>query len=61
MVPDIEFIPFPLEFGRTFIFSAGLGSKAKEGSSAKMILQFFSGPETLAVVQAKGMDRVPSR
>jgi molybdate transport system substrate-binding protein len=61
MVPGIEFIPFPPEFGRTFVFSAALGSKAKEGNNAKTILQFFSGPETSAVVQTKGMDRVPSR
>jgi molybdate transport system substrate-binding protein len=61
MVPGIEFIPFPPEFGRTFVFSAGLRSKAKEEDSAKTILQFFSGPETLAVVEAKGMDRVPPR
>ena len=61
MIPGIEFVPFPPEFGRTFVFSAGLGSKAKEVNSAKTILQFFSEPETLAVVQAKGMDRVPSR
>ena len=61
IVPGIEFIPFPPEFGRTFVFSAGLGSNAKEANGAKAILQFLDGPETLAVIQAKGMERVASR
>jgi len=61
MIPGIEFIPFPPEFGRTFVFSAGLGSKANNASVAKTILQFLAGPETLAIVEAKGMDRATSR
>jgi hypothetical protein len=61
MIPDIEFIPFPTEFGRTFVFSAGLGSKAKDANAATTILQFLAGPETLAVVEAKGMDRPAAR
>jgi molybdate transport system substrate-binding protein len=61
MVPGIEFIPFPPEFGRTFVFSAGLGSKAQDPNVAKTILQFLAGPETRAVVEAKGMDRIASR
>jgi molybdate transport system substrate-binding protein len=61
MIPGIEFIPFPPEFGRTFVFSVSLGLKTKDEASARKILQFLSGPEAMAVVQAKGMDRVPSR
>jgi molybdate transport system substrate-binding protein len=61
MIPGIEFIPFPPEFGRTFVFSAGLGSKAQDANVAKTILQFLAGPETLAAVEAKGMDRTASR
>ena len=57
MVPGIEFIPFPPEFGRTFVFSAALGTKTKEANAARTILQFLAGPETAAVVEAKGMDR----
>jgi molybdate transport system substrate-binding protein len=56
-VPGIEFIPFPTEFERTFIFSAALGTNAKETNAAGAILQFLGGPETAAVVAAKGMDR----
>jgi molybdate transport system substrate-binding protein len=61
IVPGVEFIPLPLEFERTIVFSAGLGSNAREPNAAKMILQFLAGPEALAVVQAKGMDRAPSK
>jgi hypothetical protein len=59
--PGIEFIPFPKEFERTFVFSAGLASKTKEEIAAKTMLQFFAGPETAAVVEAKGMDRVSTK
>jgi hypothetical protein len=61
MVSGIEFIPFPAEFGRTFVFSAALGSNAKEVDAARLILQFLAGPETAAVVEARGMDRVTSK
>jgi molybdate transport system substrate-binding protein len=61
MVPGIEFIPFPPEFGRTFVFSAALGTHAKDANAATTILQFLAGPETAAVVDAKGMDRPVAR
>jgi hypothetical protein len=43
MVPGIEFIPFPTEFGRTFVFSAALGTNAKDPNAARTILQFPRG------------------
>ncbi len=61
MVPGIEFIPFPTELGRTFVFSAALGTNAKDAAAARKILQFLGGPETAAVVAAKGMDRAAFR
>jgi molybdate transport system substrate-binding protein len=61
IVPGIEFIPFPPELGRTFIFSAAVGSNAKDPNAAKAILRFLAGPEAVAVIEAKGMDRVASR
>jgi len=61
IVPGIEFIPFPPEFGRTFIFSAALGANATEPNVAKAILRLLAGPEAATVVEAKGMDRVASR
>jgi hypothetical protein len=60
MVPGIEFIPFPTEFGRTFVFSAGLGTNAKDAAS-RTILQFLAGSETAAIVAAKGMDRAAAK
>jgi len=57
MVPGITFIPFPTEFDRTFVFSAALGTNAKEANAARTILQFLASPETATVVAAKGMDR----
>jgi molybdate transport system substrate-binding protein len=56
MVPGVQFIPLPAEFGRTFVFSAAVASKAKESAVAKAVLQFLTGPEAMTVIQAKGMD-----
>jgi molybdate transport system substrate-binding protein len=61
MVPGIEFIPFPTEFGRTFVFSAAIGTNAKDADAARTILEFLAGPETAAVVAAHGMDRVAAK
>lgn len=61
MVPGIEFIPFPTVFGRTFVFSAALGTNAKDTNAARTILQFLAGPETAAAVAAKGMDRAAAK
>jgi molybdate transport system substrate-binding protein len=57
IVPGIEFIPLPAEFERTFVFSAALGSNSKEAGASKAVLQFFSGPEAIKVIRAKGMDQ----
>ncbi len=56
MVPGVQFIPLPAEFERTFVFSAALGSKAKESAASKAMLHFLSGPDAMTVIQAKGMD-----
>jgi molybdate transport system substrate-binding protein len=61
IVPGIVFIAFPPEFGRTFVFSAALGSNAKEANVARTMLQFLASPETAAVVEAKGMDRAAAK
>ena len=55
-VPGIAFIPLPVEFQRTFVFSAGLASHAKESGAAKALLQFLAGPEAMTAIRAKGMD-----
>jgi molybdate transport system substrate-binding protein len=61
IVPGIEFIPLPPEFERTFIFSAAQGSNATEPSASKLMLQFLSGAEAMAVIRAKGMDAPASK
>jgi hypothetical protein len=60
-VPGIDFIPLPLEFQRTFVFSAGLAPNAKESVPAKSLLQFLSGQEGMTVIRAKGMDPVVAK
>jgi molybdate transport system substrate-binding protein len=61
MVPGIEFIPLSAEFERTFIFSAALGSNAREAGASQLLLKFLSGPEALTVIRAKGMDPAASK
>ena len=61
MVPGMQFIPLPAEFERTFVFSAALGSNAKESSASKALLQFLSGPAAMTVIRAKGMDPAASK
>lgn len=56
MVPGMQFIPLPTEFERTFVFSAALGSNARESGPSKAVLHFLSGPDAMTVIQAKGMD-----
>ena len=56
MVPGVQFIPLPAEFGRTIVFSVAIASKTKESAAAKAVVQFLAGPEAMTVVQAKGMD-----
>jgi molybdate transport system substrate-binding protein len=60
IVPGVEFIPLPAEFARTFVFSAGLGSKTKEIDASKAVLQFLSGPEAITVTGSKGPHSITS-
>jgi molybdate transport system substrate-binding protein len=60
-VPGVDFIPLPVEFQRTFVFSAGLAPNANESAPAKVLLQFLAGQEGMTVIRAKGMDPVARR
>ncbi len=60
-VPGIDFVPLPVEFQKTFVFSAGLAPNAKESVPAKALLQFLSGGESMTVIRAKGMDPVAGK
>jgi molybdate transport system substrate-binding protein len=61
IVPGIEFISFPPEFARTFVFSAGLESHAGDARVAKTLLRFLAGGEARAVAEAKGLDWAAQR
>ena len=61
MVPGIEFIPFPTEFARTFVFSAAIGTNARDTNIAGTIQEFLAGSKTAAVIAAHGMDRVSAK
>ena len=61
IVPGTQFIPLPAEFERTFVFSAALGSNAKESRPSKAVLQFLSGPDAMTVIRCKGMDPAVSK
>lgn len=50
-----------MEFQRIFVFSAGLAPNAKESGAAKALLRFLSGPESVSVIRAKGMDPVAGK
>ena len=61
MVPGIEFVPFPTEFGRAFVFSGAIGTNSRDADAARTILKFLAGPETADVVATHGMDRVGAK
>ena len=60
-VLGIKFIPLPAEFQRTFVYSAALGSKAREAGASRSLLQFLSGAEAMMVILARGMDPAASK
>ena len=60
-VPGIEFIPLPAEFERTFVFSAALGSNARDSAASNALLQFLSGSLAVTVIRAKGMEPTASK
>ena len=60
-VPGIQFIPLPVEFEKTFVFSAALGSNARDSAASVALLQFLSGPSTVTVIRAKGMEPTASK
>ena len=60
-VPGVDFIPLPIEFQRTFVFSAGLAPNANGSAPSKALLQFLAGQEGMTAIRAKGMDPVVRR
>ena len=55
-VPGVELVgPIPAELQTTIGVSAGLSAAAKEPAAAKALIAFFTAPEALPVIRAKGL------
>jgi molybdate transport system substrate-binding protein len=48
--------PFPAELQSYVVFTAGIGTGAKEAGAAKALMTFITGPEAAPVIKAKGLE-----
>jgi molybdate transport system substrate-binding protein len=48
--------PLPPEIQNYTVYSAGLGTAAKDGAAASGLIKFLSGPHALPIIKAKGME-----
>ena len=48
--------PLPAEIQNFTVYSAGVGTAAKNDAAARALVQFLSGPHALPIVKAKGME-----
>ena len=48
--------PLPAEIQNYTVYSAGVGSSAKNGAAARELAKFLSGPHALPIIKAKGME-----
>jgi molybdate transport system substrate-binding protein len=60
-VPGIAFLPLPAEYQRVFVFSAALGTAAKDSAPANAVIQFLSGPAGAAGIRAKRLEPLASQ
>jgi molybdate transport system substrate-binding protein len=51
--------PLPAEIQNFTIYTAGVGSAAKDAAGARGLVKFLSGPHALPIIKAKGMQPVP--
>jgi molybdate transport system substrate-binding protein len=59
-VPGVEWVgDIPAELQSYVLFTAALGSKAKEPAAGRALLAFLKSPPAAAVFKAKGLDPVP--
>src|SRR5215470_9285011 len=49
--------PLPPEIQNATIYSAGIGTGAKDAPAAKALIEFLAGPASDAILKAKGMER----
>ena len=60
-VPGVEFVPYPAEFQRTVVFTAGRGATANDAAGlreaadapASVLIQFLHGPEAIHAIKAR--------
>jgi molybdate transport system substrate-binding protein len=52
--------PLPAEVQNYIVFTAGVGTDVKDPSSAKELIRFLTAPSAVPVLQAKGLEPVPS-
>jgi molybdate transport system substrate-binding protein len=54
-VPGIAFLPYPAEFQRTIVFTAGVGAGAKDAAAARALIQFMTGLDAAPALAAHCM------
>ena len=47
--------PLPAEIQNYTVYAAGVGTAAKDGTVARALVKFLSGPHALPIIEAKGM------
>jgi molybdate transport system substrate-binding protein len=52
--------PLPSEIQNYTVYSAGVGTAAKDGATASGFVMFLTGPHALPIIKAKGMDPASS-
>lgn len=58
-VPGIEIVdPFPGDLQGSFVFSAAIGTSAKEADGGKALIAFLRTPHARDVMRAKGMEPI---
>jgi molybdate transport system substrate-binding protein len=48
--------PLPAEIQNFTVYSAGVGTAAKDGAAATALVKFLSGPHALPIIKSKGME-----
>jgi molybdate transport system substrate-binding protein len=60
-VPGVVLVgPLPPEIQNYTVYSAGVGTAAKDGAAASGFVKFLTGPHALPIIKAKGMDPASS-
>ena len=55
--PGLEVVgPFPAELQQNVVFTAAVGSEAKETAAAKTLIEYLKSPAAVAIIKSKGMD-----